>query len=160
VYSLVADILADECRVIVYDRRANARSTINTPQNFEISQQSRDAVAVLRAVGEQSAVVFGNSSGAVIALDMAKSQPHAVLAVMADQAPIARLHPNARKWQRFFATVYRTGFRFGSSVVLLRFMLGVQLPLIRMIKATRPVNQHRRESAERYISDKQATTCS
>jgi pimeloyl-ACP methyl ester carboxylesterase len=155
-YSFVADILADEYRVIVYDRRANARSTINTPQNFEISQQSRDAVAVLRAVGEQSAVVFGNSSGAVIALDMAMSQPHAVRAVIAHEAPIARLHPNARKWQRFFATVYRTGFRFGSSLALLRFMLGVQLPLIRMIKASRPVNQHRRESTERYISDKQA----
>ena len=31
------------------------------------SQQSRDAIAVLRAVGEKSAFVFGNSSAAVIA---------------------------------------------------------------------------------------------
>ena len=74
------DILSDEYKVITYDRRANARSTINNPQNFEISQQSRDAVAVLRAAGEQSAFVFGNSSGAVIALDMAKTQPQAVRA--------------------------------------------------------------------------------
>ena len=68
-YSWVADILADEYKVITYDRRANARSTMNVPQNFEISQQSRDAVAVLHAAGETSAFVFGNSSGAVIALD-------------------------------------------------------------------------------------------
>src|SRR4029434_3804609 len=74
-YSYVADILADEYKVITYDRRANARSTMHDPQNFEISQQSRDALAVLRAVGEESAFVFGNSSGAVIALDMAKTQP-------------------------------------------------------------------------------------
>lgn len=48
-YSFVADILADEYKVITYDRRANARSTMNDPQNFEVSQQSRDAIAVLRA---------------------------------------------------------------------------------------------------------------
>lgn len=77
-YAFVADILADEYKVITYDRRANARSTMNAPQNFEISQQSRDAVAVLHAAGETPAFVFGNSSGAVIALDMAKTQPQAV----------------------------------------------------------------------------------
>ncbi len=66
-YTLVAEILADEYKVITYDRRANCRSTINDPQNFEISQQSRDVVAVLGAAGETSAFVFGNSSGAVIA---------------------------------------------------------------------------------------------
>jgi pimeloyl-ACP methyl ester carboxylesterase len=74
-YSLIAAILCDEFKVITYDRRANARSTMNEPQNFEISQQSRDAVAVLQAVDETSAFVLGNSSGAVIALDMAKSHP-------------------------------------------------------------------------------------
>jgi alpha/beta hydrolase fold len=79
-YAHVADILADESKVITFDRRAHARSTMNNPQNFEISQQSRDAAAVLRAADEQSAVVFGNSSGAVIALDMAKTQPQAVQA--------------------------------------------------------------------------------
>src|SRR6187549_1543550 len=75
VYSFVADILSDEYKVITYDRRGNARSTRNVPQNFEISQQSRDAVAVLHDAGESSAFVFGNSSGAVIALDMAITQP-------------------------------------------------------------------------------------
>jgi pimeloyl-ACP methyl ester carboxylesterase len=155
-YSRVADILADEYRVILYDRRANARSTMTDPQNFEISQQSRDAVAVLRAAGEQSALVFGNSSGAVIALDMAKTQPQAVRAVVAHEPPLARLHPKARKWQRFFAKVYLTAFRCGSSLAVLRFMLGVQLPLLRMIKASGPVNQHRRQSGQHYLSDKQA----
>ena len=72
-YSFVADILSDEYKVITYDRRGNARSTRNDPQNFEISQQSRDAVAVLRVADETSAFIFGNSSGAVIALDMAKT---------------------------------------------------------------------------------------
>jgi pimeloyl-ACP methyl ester carboxylesterase len=155
-YSFIADILADEYKVITYDRRANARSTINDPQNFEISQQSRDAVAVLRAAGEDSAFVFGNSSGAVIALDMAKTQPQVVRAVVAHEPPIPRVHPNAQKWQRFFASCYVTAFRFGSSLAALRFILGVEVPVRQLIKATRDVNIHREQSSERYISPKDA----
>ncbi len=156
-YSFVADILADEYKVITYDRRANARSTMNVPQNFEISQQSRDAVAVLRAADEDSAFVFGNSSGAVIALDMAKTQPQVVRAVVVHEPPIPRVHPQSKKWQRFFASVYLTAFRFGSSLAALRFMLGVELPVRQLIKATRNVNIHREQSSERYISSKDAT---
>jgi pimeloyl-ACP methyl ester carboxylesterase len=143
--------------VITFDRRANARSTMHEPQNFEITQQSRDTVAVLRAVGEESAVIFGNSSGAVIALDMAKTQPDAVQVIVAHEAPVARAHPNTRRWQRFFVSVYSTGFRLGSSLAALRFMLGVQLPVVQMIKATAGVNRHRKESVQTYLSDKEAT---
>jgi pimeloyl-ACP methyl ester carboxylesterase len=156
-YSAVADILADEYKVILYDRRANARSTMNNPQNFEISQQSRDAVAVLRAAGEESAFVFGNSSGAVIALDMARTQPGAIRAVVVHEAPVPRLLPNARKWQRFFAGVYLTAFRFGSSLAALQFMFGVKLPVFQLIQATKGVNAHMAQSDLRYISSKDAT---
>jgi pimeloyl-ACP methyl ester carboxylesterase len=155
-YSYVADLLADEYKVITYDRRANARSTMNDPQNFEISQQSRDAVAVLHAAGETSAFVFGNSSGAVIALDMAKTQPEAVRAVVVHEAPLPRLLPNARKWQRFFAAVNLTAFRYGSSLAALQFMFGVNLPVLKLIQATKSVNEHMAQSSEPYLSPKVA----
>ncbi len=129
VYSFVADILSDEYKVIIYDRRANARSTKNEPQNFEISRQSRDAVAVLQAVGETSAFVFGNSSGAVIALDMAKTQPQAIRAIIVHEPPLARIHPQSKKWQRFFAGVYKMAFDFGPMIAMFRFLFGVGLPL-------------------------------
>ncbi len=125
--------------------------------NFEIGQQSRDAVAVLRAAGEESAFVFGNSSAAVIALDMARTQPQAVRTVIAHEPPIPRMLPQARKWQRFFAGVYWTAFRFGSYLASFRFILGVQLPVGQMIKATKDVNIHMKQSSERYISAKDAT---
>ena len=161
-YAAVADILSDEYKVITYDRRANARSTMNDPQNFEISQQSRDAVAVLGAVGETSAFVFGNSSGAVIALDMAKTQPQAVRAVVVHEAPIPRVLPQARKWQRFFARVYVTALRFGSYVAALQFMLGVKLPIRKLAraqtKATRYVKRSREQSGEHRISNKVAAS--
>jgi pimeloyl-ACP methyl ester carboxylesterase len=129
VYSFIADLLSEEYKVITYDRRANSRSSANEPVNFEISQQSRDVVAVLCAAGENSAFVFGSSSGAVIALDMAKTQPQAVRAIVAHEPPITRVHPNARKWQRFFAGVYGTAFSLGTTIAMMRFILGVGLPL-------------------------------
>jgi pimeloyl-ACP methyl ester carboxylesterase len=157
-YAGLADQLADEYKVITYDRRANGRSTLNAPQNFEVSQQSRDALAVLHAVGETSACVFGNSSGAVFALDLAKTQPQAARVVVAHEAPIPRVLPDARKWQRFFAGVYLTAFRFGPSLAALQFMLGVQLPPMgQLIKATKGPNEHRKQSAEPYLSDRTAT---
>ena len=129
IYSFVADILSNEYRVITYDRRANSRSTGNDPRNFEISQESRDAVAVLHAAGETSAFVFGSSSGAVIALDMAKTQPQAVIAIVAHEPPITRVHPDAGKWQRFFARVYGIAHSLGPTIAMIYFVLGVGLPL-------------------------------
>jgi len=156
-YAAVADILADEYKVILYDRRANGRSTMNDPQNFEISQQSRDAVAVLRATGETSAFVFGNSSGAVIALDMAKTQSQAVRAVIAHEAPLPRLLPNATRWQRFFANVNLTAYSFGPSLAAFQFMLGAELPVMGLIKASKDGNIHREHSREPYLSNAIAT---
>lgn len=155
-YAAVADILSTEYKVITYDRRANARSTMNFPQNFEISQQSRDAVAVLHAAGETSAFVFGNSSGAVIALDIAKTHPQAVRAIIAHEPPLARIHPKARKWQRFFASVYWTAFRFGTAVAGLRFIFGLQVPILALVKghnqAAAYAKSHREHNDEPRIS--------
>jgi len=156
-YSFVADILSDEYKVITYDRRANARSTMNDPQNFEISQQSRDAVAVLRATGEQSAFVFGNSSGAVVALDMAKTQPQAVRAVVVHEPPIARVHPKARRWQRFFAGVYWMAFWFGAPLAMLKFVIGVRPPIRPQGKVSREAKIHREQTTEHRISPRDST---
>ena len=153
-YSFVADILSDEYKVITYDRRANARSTGNDPLNFDIGQQSRDAVAVLQAAGETSAFIFGNSSGAVIALELAKTQPQAVRAIIAHEPPLARLHPHARKWQRFFAGVYLTEFRFGSFLAMLQFVLGIGLPIGRIAKASAGFERYRQEQLDSHTDSR------
>jgi pimeloyl-ACP methyl ester carboxylesterase len=158
-YSLIAEILSHEYKVITYDRRANARSTMNDPQNFEVSQQSRDAVSVLRAAGETSAFVFGNSSGAVIALDMAKSHAQSVRAIVAHEPPLARVHPNTRKWQRFFAGVYYTAFRCGAALAMLRFAFGLGLDrsFRKAIKAAKAMRRYREESGNQYFNRRVTT---
>ncbi|MGN8646751.1 alpha/beta fold hydrolase [Gracilibacillus sp. HCP3S3_G5_1] len=139
----LADILSDEFKVITYDRRANARSTRNYPQNFEISQQSRDAVAILRAAGETSAYVLGSSSGANIALDMAKTQPHACRAVIPHEPPIPGILVESKKWKRFFASIYKTGCGIGGpNLAALRFIMGIGEPVKKLSKAHKQADEY------------------
>lgn len=139
----LADILSDEFKVITYDRRANARSTRNYPQNFEISQQSRDAVAILRAAGETSAYVLGSSSGANIALDLAKTHPHACRAVIPHEPPTPGILPDSKKWNRFFASVYKTGCGIGgSNLAALRFIMGINEPVRKLSRAHKQADNY------------------
>lgn len=127
-YSYVADILSDEYQVITYDRRGNSRSTRNEPINFEVSREARDAVAVLRAVGHESAYVFGNSSGAIFALEMARSHAQAIKAVVVHEPPTVRVLPDSRKWQKFFANVYRMAFKYGEQLAIFKFNFSLSIP--------------------------------
>jgi pimeloyl-ACP methyl ester carboxylesterase len=156
-YAAVAKILADEYKVITYDRRANSHSSMNEPQNFEISQQSRDVVAVLHAAGEESAFVFGNSSGAVIALDVAKTQPQAARAVIVHEPPLVRVHNRVKKWQRFYASVYLTGFLLGTAMASVRFMVGSGLPVRQLLAAARAGRSQAEPSSEPLISARDYT---
>ena len=73
---------------------------------MEISQHARDALVMLHTAGEESAIVFGSSSSAVLTLDMTKTQLEAARAVIVHDVPLPHLLAEARKWQRFFASVY------------------------------------------------------
>jgi pimeloyl-ACP methyl ester carboxylesterase len=68
----VAERLADEFMVVTYDRRANSRSP--RPAGWtstSIDEQGDDAAGLLRAIDIAPAAVFGNSGGAIIALNLA-----------------------------------------------------------------------------------------
>jgi len=135
-YLPVANILADSYQVITYDRRANARSTRHFPNDFSIRQQSRDAVAILSELGESKAFVVGNSSGAVIALDMATAFPEHVHAAVIHEAPIPSVLPEAGKWKDFFVSCHKLAKERGSSVGAKRFFYGVELPVYPILWAT------------------------
>jgi pimeloyl-ACP methyl ester carboxylesterase len=126
---------------------------MNHPDCFAIRQESRDAVAVLRVAGETQASVFGNSSGAVIALDMAASQPQAVTAVIAHEPPLARLHPDSAKWQAFFQDVLQGRRQFGRTVAMLRFTfgIGVDFTIMRAAAAIRTARRAQKSSPAPYL---------
>lgn len=161
-YLPLVDKLSSNYKCITYDRRANARSTMNFPNCFDLSQQARDAYAILNATGEESAVIFGNSSGAIIALEMARLFPDNVIGVIAHEAPIARLHPDSEKWLQFFEDCYNSSFKFGgASMASTKFMFGIEVPAIEMIKAqlnaTQYVKNEEKFPNEKRISSKLAS---
>jgi len=93
----------------------------------------------------------------VIALDVAKTQPQVVRAVIAHEPPLSRVHPDSKKWQRFYASVYSSAFRFGSSFAVIRFLFGTGLPVRQMIKARKDSESRLQKDQEPRINPKLTT---
>ncbi|MET9023084.1 alpha/beta hydrolase [Actinopolymorpha sp. NPDC004070] len=126
-YSSLGPALADDYRVLTYDRRGNSRSTVASPHGeARIEEQTADALALLDALGDTDdtddtgsddepgpapAYVFGGSGGAIIGLDLAARHPHRVRALVAHEPPVVTVLPEAEKHLARFEnirTLYRT----------------------------------------------------
>lgn len=128
-YTHVVDRLADTYQVITYDRRGNSRSKWDAPHHVEISQQAGDAAAILRTVKAKNAHVFGNSSGAIVAMELATQYPEMLDKVIAHEPPVVRVLPDSSKWKTFFAGIHATGARLGSEAGNIKFTFSVGVPL-------------------------------
>jgi pimeloyl-ACP methyl ester carboxylesterase len=107
-YGRLADILADEFTVLSYDRRGNSRSRLHArPGPLVMAEQRADALAVLQASGFSSALVFGNSGGASIALDLAAHHPDRLDAVVAHEPPVPAVLPDPAPYLAIFDEVDR-----------------------------------------------------
>jgi pimeloyl-ACP methyl ester carboxylesterase len=100
-YAGLADRLCDRYTVVTYDRRGNSRSPLDgPPEPQRIEVHGDDAYRVLSAVaGNEPAYVFGNSSGAVIGLELAIRRPERVRALVAHEPPIFELLPDRDHWR-------------------------------------------------------------
>lgn len=99
-FAAVAESLAHDHLVVTYDRRGTSRSP--RPPGWTsttVGEHADDAAAVLSGVGVDQAVVFGTSTGAAVALELALRHPRRVggallhelplLSVLADPEPVA-----------------------------------------------------------------------
>jgi pimeloyl-ACP methyl ester carboxylesterase len=102
-------------------------------------------------VGETAAFVFGNSGGAVIALDMAKTQPQAICAVVAHEPPVLTLLPDHKKWQRFFAGIYWMACTVGPQLAMLRFAFSLGIPWQVFGKAPRDFGERNQKNQGFFI---------
>lgn len=85
----LADDLAADHLVITYDRRGTSRSA--APAGWSettVAEQADDATDVLSRVGVSSALVFGTSNGALVALELALRHPRRVSHAVVHEAPL------------------------------------------------------------------------
>ncbi|MFD0902829.1 alpha/beta fold hydrolase [Actinomadura sediminis] len=97
-YAALADRLADRYTVVTYDRRGNSRSPLDDPSFLQSVDDHAADVGRLAAVTDEPVHVFGNSSGAVIALEFALRHPRWAAGVVAHEPPYLGLLPDGEDW--------------------------------------------------------------
>jgi pimeloyl-ACP methyl ester carboxylesterase len=126
IFSGLAEELSDAFTVINYDRRGNSRSAVQAPVPMRMSDQSGDARALIESLAGGKALVFGNSGGAIVALDLAARHPEVVRGVIAHEPPIVGVLPSDDPWYGFFE---RMGARYaeaGAAVTSAEFVATVR----------------------------------
>jgi pimeloyl-ACP methyl ester carboxylesterase len=98
-FAQVADILADEFKVVTYDRCANSRSP--RPEGWtatSMREQAAHAAGLLDALELAPASVFGTSAGALIALWLVLEHPDSVTKAIVHEPPCVNVVPSGAEF--------------------------------------------------------------
>ena len=123
-YSSASGILAKEFTVLNYDRRCNSRSTGDRTVDMTIAQQARDAMAIIKAMGHDKAIIFESSGGGIIGLELAAAKPEVIDFLMVHEFPVIELLPAADtdKYRLFHHDFYMKYLREGWQAALPDFV--------------------------------------
>lgn len=92
VFDGLARALASEFTVVSFDPRCNSRSPCEgMGRDLDVRTHADDAAAVIEAVGQGPAYVFGTSGGAQVGLDLAARHPGLVRRLVAHEPPAMML---------------------------------------------------------------------
>ena len=110
VFRQVARDLSARYQVVTYDRRGFSQSRLDGPQDYDhrLATDADDVRHLIEHLTDQPATVFGNSSGASVALEVLTQYPERVQTVVAHEPPVVSLLPDAAKWLAFFDGIYDT----------------------------------------------------
>ena len=53
-----------------------------------VAQQARDAVAIIKAMGHDKAIIFGSSGGGIIGLELATANPNVIDFLIVHEPPL------------------------------------------------------------------------
>lgn len=86
-YNAIFPYLDKDFTVCTFDRRGSGNSKVRKNKQLNLAQQGRDVVAIIKDLGRKKACIFGNSGGAIIALQLSVSYPEYLDRVVAHEAP-------------------------------------------------------------------------
>lgn len=127
----LAETLANQFKVVTYDPRGNSRSRFdNDPVDQDMNVHSDDAAALISEFDQGHALVFGNSGGAQIGLNLCARFPHLVRRLIAHEPPCISLLPEFPQLLRAMNQIIETYHKLGSGPAMVQFtqMAGIVVP--------------------------------
>lgn len=102
----VAQHLAATHKVLTYDRRGYGGSKLDGPPDdaARLRTDADDVARLIKAEGDGPAIVFGSSSGAIVALQVLADHPDVVVTLLAHEPPALRRLPPEEAEARLAAT--------------------------------------------------------
>ncbi len=151
VFRKVTRELSARYQVVTYDRRGFSRSQLDGPQDYEhrLSTDTDDVRRLIEHLTDKPAIVFGNSSGAIVALEVLTHYHERVQTVVAHEPPAVNLLPDAATWLAFFDGVYDTYRKEGVPKAMHQFASGVVGSADRQV-IEHALREHPNESNTRY----------
>jgi pimeloyl-ACP methyl ester carboxylesterase len=105
----LAERLADRYTVVSHDPRGHSRSPLDgAPEDIPVELHADDAAAILAAVGDEPARVYGVSGGGTIGLALVARHPGRVGTLVMQEPPLMELLPDAARWRSEFDAIYET----------------------------------------------------
>lgn len=134
-FSAVAELLAAHYTVLTYDRRGFSRSCLTGPSENErrLEMDAEDVRRVIEHTGEGPAVVFGSSSGGIVALEVLARHPGVVRILVPFEPPLMQLVPDGEEWIGFFSRVYDVSHHSGMDLSLALFRERTFAPIDREV---------------------------
>jgi pimeloyl-ACP methyl ester carboxylesterase len=122
IFTDLAGRLADRYTVVTYDPRGHSRSELERePEDIPVSVHADDAAAILRAVSDEPAYVYGSSGGGTIGLELVARHPDLVRTLVAHEAPLLELLPDAERWRSEYEDISETYRAAGAFAAMGKF---------------------------------------
>jgi pimeloyl-ACP methyl ester carboxylesterase len=122
VFAELSGHLADRYTVVAYDPRGNSRSTFDGAiEELSLDVQADDAAALIAALGNGPAYVFGTSGGAQIGLNLATRHPERVRTLVAHEPPAIMLLDDPSEALAADKDLYDTYRREGVDAAMAKF---------------------------------------
>jgi pimeloyl-ACP methyl ester carboxylesterase len=92
-FRLLAPHLTSRYQVVIYDRRGFSRSSLDGSQDYHhrLATDADDVRRLIEHMSDQLAIVFGSSSGAIVALEVLIHAPSRVQTLVAHEPPAVLL---------------------------------------------------------------------
>ncbi|MFB8141888.1 alpha/beta fold hydrolase [Streptomyces parvus] len=125
---MAEDLAADGYTVAGYDPRGMSRSTLDDPDAEQhVAEHADDALRMLDLLSpDEPALVFGASSGAIVALHLLTAHPERIARVVTHEPPVVEVLPDAAEHRALVAHVQDTFRTQGLMPAMAAFAAGLK----------------------------------